>query len=288
MIGIFICMLLIGTAGSVYVLAKPNNPAKVQLINSQISIEKTVDFDGNGIYTDLETNTIGTTAYWKIVVTNIGNDTVYDINVTDTNGEIFEPFYLKTGEHIEFVYPKVITGDTFNVAYAKGVDIYCCPVGPVNDSAEVTVISEQGCTLTWGYWKTHSLYGPAPYDDTWALLDSNDDGIHTGTNEPFFGTGHTYMDILNMSCAGGNAYIILAHQYVAARLNGLKEDNPLLPGFIGDNMSNAKTLLTQYQGTMYISNRNSVDRVYRVQAIIISCILGNFNEGRYLNWPHCD
>ena len=34
----------------------------------------------------------------------------------------------------------------------------------------INVPCDEGCTLTPGYWKTHSDYGPAPYDDTWAQL----------------------------------------------------------------------------------------------------------------------
>jgi hypothetical protein len=68
-----------------------------------------------------------------------------------------------------------------------------------------------GCTLTWGYWKTHSSYGPAPYDDTWAKLPQ-------GIDTPFFASGATYKQVLDTSVAG-NAYYNLAHQWIAAQLN---------------------------------------------------------------------
>ena len=35
------------------------------------------------------------------------------------------------------------------------------------------------CTLTQGYWKTHSSYGPAPYDVTWAILGDYGEEQHT-------------------------------------------------------------------------------------------------------------
>ncbi len=51
-----------------------------------------------------------------------------------------------------------------------------------SDSAnvEVTVVCEPeepvaGCTLTRGYWQTHSAYGPAPYDATWAEIGEDTD-----------------------------------------------------------------------------------------------------------------
>jgi hypothetical protein len=78
----------------------------------------------------------------------------------------------------------------------------------------VDVICDVGCTLTPGYWKTHSEYGPAPYDDTWALL-------FDGADTVFFESGQTYYEVLWTPPKGGNAYYILAHAYIAAELNGL-------------------------------------------------------------------
>jgi hypothetical protein len=76
----------------------------------------------------------------------------------------------------------------------------------------VTVPCVGGCTLTQGYWKTHSKYGPARYDDTWNNL--------AGFNEDtaFFLSGKTYYQVLWTQPAG-NAYYNLAHQYIAAKLN---------------------------------------------------------------------
>jgi hypothetical protein len=80
-------------------------------------------------------------------------------------------------------------------------------------SIPVTVPCPQGCTLTPGYWKTHSLKGPAPYDDTWAQLPY-------GADTAFFKSGATYYLVL-WTPPQGNAYYILAHAYIAAKLNGL-------------------------------------------------------------------
>jgi hypothetical protein len=81
-------------------------------------------------------------------------------------------------------------------------------------TVNVNVPCEGGCTLTQGYWKTHSEYGPAPYDDTWASLPD-------GADTAFFGTGYSYYEILWMPPKKGNTYLILAHQYIAAELNVL-------------------------------------------------------------------
>ncbi len=73
--------------------------------------------------------------------------------------------------------------------------------------------SGKNCTLTQGYWKNHSLYGPAPYDPTWALV---------GEDTPFYTSGMTWYEMINAVPGGGNVYIKLAHQYIAATLNGLR------------------------------------------------------------------
>ena len=81
-------------------------------------------------------------------------------------------------------------------------------------TVNVKVACNQGCTLTQGYWKTHSRKGPAPYDDTWAQLGPLQE------NKPFFLSGQTYYQVF-WTAPAGNAYYILAHQYMAAALNVL-------------------------------------------------------------------
>ncbi len=78
----------------------------------------------------------------------------------------------------------------------------------------VNVPSAGGCSLTLGYWKTHSEFGPAPYDNTWAMLSN-------GASTPFYLSGQTWYQVFWTPPSGGNAYYILAHQYMAARLNQL-------------------------------------------------------------------
>jgi hypothetical protein len=74
-----------------------------------------------------------------------------------------------------------------------------------------------GCTLTQGYWKTHSKYGPASKPDpAWNLLPGG-----LGPDTVFFKSGQTWINVFNTSPSGGNVYYILAHQYQAAILNQL-------------------------------------------------------------------
>jgi hypothetical protein len=101
-------------------------------------------------------------------------------------------------------------------------DVLNTVTGVANDTGSVTTDSwviavhipcVGGCTLSAGYWKTHSEHGPAPYDDTWAILPY-------GANTVFFFSGKTYYNVLQTASAG-NAYYILAQQFIAAQLNQL-------------------------------------------------------------------
>ncbi len=61
-----------------------------------------------------------------------------------------------------------------------------------------------GCTYTQGYWDNKpGIDWPAPYD----------------RDALFFNSGLTYQQIMDAPVSGGNAYINLAHQYIAAVLN---------------------------------------------------------------------
>jgi hypothetical protein len=130
-----------------------------------------------------------------------------------------------------------------------------------------------GCTLTQGYWKTHSEYGPAPYDDTWAMLSN-------GADTPFFGTGYSYYEILWMAPKGGNAYLILAHQYIAAELNQL--NGAYVPPEVQDAMDQAEALLIEYEGKLSIPKKGGD----RALAIELYGLLDDYNNG-LIGPGHC-
>lgn len=76
-----------------------------------------------------------------------------------------------------------------NAEYAEAV----CGCSPI-----------KGCTRTQGYWKSKpGVLWPAPYS----------------RDAMFFSSGLTWQQILHTPSQGGNAYLILAHQYIAAVLN---------------------------------------------------------------------
>ena len=145
------------------------------------------------------------------------------------------------------------------------------------DSALVNVTTAPcalGCTLTQGYWKTHSAYGPAPYDDTWDML---------GEDDPFFLSGVSYYDLLWTPPTGGNAYISLAHQYIAAHLNGLNG-----AAMEGDALT-AFNDATSFFSTALIdtSYKGKFGGVIRDQILDMAAVLADYNEGA-IGPGHCD
>ena len=113
---------------------------------TDLLIDKTVDFDDDGSYTDSESNYPGNTASWKVVVTNNSTFTIENVTVTDTNGHDFgAAFNLTPGESKTFVYSTIVDVDTINIASAQGELFgFPCPEQPVEDDAEALVIPVVG------------------------------------------------------------------------------------------------------------------------------------------------
>jgi hypothetical protein len=132
-----------------------------------------------------------------------------------------------------------------------------------------------GCTRTQGYWKTHSEFGPAPYDDTWAELPN-------GASTAFFKSGQSYYMVLWTPPAGGNAYYTLAHQYIAAELNVAKGAY-ISPAVLAE--WNKATVLFQKYTPAEIAKMKGNDPV-RAEFLRIAGILDKYNNG-YLGTPHC-
>jgi hypothetical protein len=130
-----------------------------------------------------------------------------------------------------------------------------------------------GCTLTQGYWKTHSEHGPAPYDETWAELED-------GADTEFFTTGESYYDILWSPPAGGNAYLILAHQWIAAQLNGIAGAS--MPDDVMDAFNSGQQLLEDYAAMAYIPAGPD-----KAMAIDLAGMLDDYNNGQ-TGPGHCD
>ena len=222
---------------------------------------------------DSRTFPSGSDVTFEIVVTNTGpedleNVVVTDLLVPDCDRNIGN---LAAGDSVTYTCTALnVTASFTNEACVTG-ERNSVTVGDCDPST--VVIEAPGCTHTWGYWKTHSEYGPAPYDDTWAMLPN-------GADTPFFGTGRTYYEILQTSSAGGNKYIGLAHQYIAAELSVLSGAS--MPPEVLAGWLEAQALLIKYQVPQDIPKR-TVDRRRAVQ---LASLLDRYNKGE-IGPGHC-
>ena len=154
-------------------------------------------------------------------------------------------------------------GVTRSASASVSVAVTCPPPPPPPAST--------GCTLTQGYWGTHSSKGPAKYDATWALI---------GENTPFYQSGTSYYGVLQLPTKG-NAYYILAHQFIAAKLNVLK--GAAAPA--GVNMAAIESFFGTYTPSQIgaLKGANTV----RAQALAWAATLDSYNNG-LLNVAHCN
>ncbi|MBM3678618.1 MAG: hypothetical protein FJW96_12165 [Actinobacteria bacterium] len=135
-----------------------------------------------------------------------------------------------------------------------------------------------GCTLSQGYWKTHSKYGPAPTDSRWNLVQP------AGADTAFFATGKSWYEILWLPPKGGNAYLVLAHQWAAAKLNVLTgaSTTPAVDTALAD----AAALLQQYGTGNAVPAPNVVPTDVRARMLSLASTLEQYNTGA-IGPGHC-
>jgi len=143
--------------------------------------------------------------------------------------------------------------------------------GNLHDQASWTVVvttpCDQGCSLTIGYWKTHSIYGPAQYDDTWAGYQ----------DVPFYGNGVTWYQMIQMNPVGGNPYIQLARQYIGAKLN---QANGADVSAIASTLASAETWLSGYTYTATFT------KAQKSAMVALASTLDQYNNG-LIGPGHC-
>jgi len=238
-------------------------------------------FDIAGTGTPPVTNTAAATLADGSIVTGTAAIDYSDPVVTDECVEVVDSFGGTLGT--------VCAGDgttSFSFTYSWTVGPYLSCGRYVVDNTAVFTTSDTstagsdswsvavdvpclvGCTLTPGYWKTHSSFGPAPYDDTWAQV---------GEGTSFFSSGQTWYQVLWTSPSGGNAYYILAHAYIAAVLNGL---NGADTSAVTAQLSHAAVLFGTYSPTSTLS------RAVRADFISTASLLDQYNNG-LIGPAHC-
>jgi hypothetical protein len=150
-----------------------------------------------------------------------------------------------------------------------------------NDTASIgsdtwTVIADvaclHGCTLTQGYWKTHSQKGPAPYDDAWGNLSFLEE------DTPFYISLKTWYQVF-WTPPAGNPYYNLAHQYMAAKLNILNGASTT-PAVDAAMTSANSFFLTHTPGS-------KLSKTERANVLMWAATLDQYNNG-YIGPGHCD
>ena len=235
----------------------------------------TASFAGNDYASSAKTVDFSTATVTKIDDCITVTDDLYgDLGsacATDTLPKTFN--YTRTlgpfndcGEH-----PVVNTATfTTNTTETTGSDTW---------TVTVTVPCPVGCTLTQGYWKTHSIYGPAAHpDDNWTAPSGSSWDTGFNQDSTFYLSGQTYLQVLQTASKGGNPYYILAHQYIAALLN-IRAGAATTPEVVAA-LDYAQTFFNTYTPT---SNFSKSVKQAATQA---AGVLGSYNEG-LIGPGHC-
>jgi hypothetical protein len=126
----------------------------------------------------------------------------------------------------------------------------------------------QDCTYTQGYWGNHYAGAPNPSQNmAWPIPETTEL------------CGETWLDILQLAPDGGNAWLIVAHQYIGAKLNWL--NGASLPQDVADAMWDANAFLNANCDDMFVPANESPD------AILTAGTLDAYNNG-ILGPGHCE
>jgi hypothetical protein len=138
-----------------------------------------------------------------------------------------------------------------------------------------------GCTLTQGYWRTHSKYGPAPYDETWLVAGT--EALGGLEDAGFFLSGQTYHQVL-WTAPKGNVYYNLAHQWIAAYLNSL--NGASVPADVQLAWDRGQVLLNTYSPAQILALKGKNATSVRTEFIQLGGILDAYNNG-LAGTEHC-
>ena len=124
------------------------------------------------------------------------------------------------------------------------------------------------CGFTQGYWKNHEQNWPAPYSPTATWLNAT----HV--------TPTTWDGLMGMNVSGGNSYMQLAHQWIAATLNR---------GTGAPMNASVLSVLNQAGAWLLLKTpaNGSVPTFKDAQATAWASVLDDYNNGK-LGTPHCN
>lgn len=219
----------------------------------------------------------------------LDNVTIYSMHILDVEAvEIAATvaFYDNTNAMIgsSFTLPKTGNNGVYNFLFGQGVSGVAKMVVIINGSGaidNITFSSEPppppgpGCTYTAGYWANHTKYSAAKRDAGW-------DNLSDGEDTRFFLSGKTYLQVLK-TAPRGNAYYILAKQYVAAKLNVL--NGASAPDEVKGALAKSKALFEKYTPAQIAAMRSN--NPVRKKFIYYAYILDQYNNGK-TGPGHCD
>ncbi len=249
-------------------------------INTATAIQQNFDYNS-----DEEPTPSGTTEYSGTAEINFAeasiNEIDEEIDVDDTLEGFLGTVSAEDAPHT-FSYSRDLSFDTCGDETVSNTASFVTndTSTPGSDNWDIEIsIPCYSCSLTQGYWKTHSQeYGPAAHpDDTWDLVG--------GPNALFFISNKSYIQVLQTT-PKGNAYYILAHQYIAAELN--QENGAGFPSEIQVAFDDATTLFDNHLNTPANIAALKGKSALRKQFIELAGILGAFNEGTTNPAGHCD
>lgn len=254
-----------------YSVALPNGDSRV---NTAIATVQNVSYDAQGRGTPAGTSDFSGTAevsFARATLTEIDKCVSVSDSFAGPLGAVCAPNVPARFTYTRWVGPYEVCG-SYTV---ENVASFVAGTTGVTNSDRwdipVSVPCNQGCTRTQGYWGTRSKYGPAPYDATWALVTPD------GEDSPFFSSGQTWYQVLQTPPAGGNAYYILAHQYIAVVLNQLSGADT---SAVSTELALAAQLLADYTPS------SSITGALRDSFINTAGALDDYNNG-VIGPGHC-
>jgi hypothetical protein len=267
-----------GQRGSQY----ENNTAlgKVLIITEDFDSNDPDDADVRESYFDFDFSALGTVSVYSMHI--------MDVEVSENTANVV--FFGSDGTAIGNAYglPKVGDNGVYNYTFGQGVAgvakmrVNIHGSGAIDnivflsEKVETPPPAEGGCTSTVGYWKNHTKYSAAKRDATWDKIGPQ------AEDTPFYLSGKTYLQVLK-TATGGNAYYILAYQYIAAKLNVLRGASA--PEDVMNALVESEKLFNQYTPAQIAAMKSS-DPV-RQKFISYGSLLDQYNNGQ-TGPGHCD
>jgi hypothetical protein len=267
--------------------AQYRNTARVTITNhsGHLGTEFGPGAGGDGVKADFTVPESSTGPRDSDAEADIRDDMVLD-GWRSPSGSCAEHFYLfwctSETKHLQWH----VTGDTTIKYMVDGHNFYACGESfdfvntalliergtstKRSSSATVKLVtpacsSVKGCTLTQGYWKQRFHQWPDEIDRPGSFI----------RDQQFFDSGRTWQQTLD-TAPRGDAYLILADQYIAATLNRAKG------AYMPENVR------TAYAAAAHYFSLSPAERAAtsRDQLLSWASLLDSYNNGKQ-GVPHC-